>query len=83
MENVNVENMTQEELAARVAQLQAENDALKDRSISLSVSEKGCVMVKGLRRFPVALYAEEWETILEMKDKILQFINERPELPRR
>ena len=46
------------------------------KSISLKVSEKGCVSVNGLRRFPVSMYMDEWETILGAKDEILQFIKD-------
>jgi hypothetical protein len=31
---------------------------------SLKVSEKGCMSLCGLRRFPVSLYKSEWEVII-------------------
>lgn len=83
MSEVDVENMSADELAARVAELQAENEQLKTAQVTLEVSAKGCVMVKGLRRFPITLYAEEWETILNMKENILQFISDHPSLSRK
>jgi hypothetical protein len=57
-------------LAEQVAQLKAENEALKARNahrapgLSFKVSEKGGVSVYGLGRFPVTLYREQWERLL-------------------
>jgi len=59
--------------------LRAENEALKKRSekgLSLKVSQKGGVSVYGLGRFPVTLYKEQWEKLLDMSDDILAFIQE-------
>lgn len=42
--------------------------------LHLKVSPKGAVQLDGLRRFPVTLYADEWEAVLARKDKILAFI---------
>jgi len=78
----NVENVSVEELQARLAAAEAENNKLR-RVPDLGASEKGCVMVKNIRRFPISLYPQEWETIFEMKDDILQFIADHPELPRK
>jgi len=36
------------------------------RSYSLRVSEKGCMSLCGLRRFPVSLYKSEWEVIIAL-----------------
>jgi hypothetical protein len=47
---------------------------LKIKKLSLKVANKGGVQLDGLRRFPVTLYAEEWQAVLEMKDEILKFI---------
>lgn len=33
--------------------------------LSCKVSEKGAVMVIGLQRFPVTLYAEQWDKLLD------------------
>jgi len=38
--------------------------------MSLKVSEKGALSVYGLGRFPVTLYREQWEKLLEMSDQI-------------
>jgi hypothetical protein len=59
--------------------LRAENEALKKRGekgLSLKVSQKGGVSVYGLGRFPVTLYKEQWEKLLDMSDDIRAFIQE-------
>jgi len=42
--------------------------------LSLKVSPKGAVQLDGLRRFPITLYAAEWEVILDKADAIRKFI---------
>ena len=59
--------------------LRTENEALKKRSekgLSLKVSQKGGVSVYGLGRFPVTLYKEQWEKLLDISDDIRAFIQE-------
>jgi hypothetical protein len=51
-------NLTPEQMAARIAEL--EGRLAKGGSISFKVSEKGAVSVYGLGRFPVTLYLEQW-----------------------
>jgi len=68
-----------EGLQAEVAKLRAENEALKKRGekgLHLKVSQKGAVSVYGLGRFPVTLYKEQWERLLDMADEIRTFIRE-------
>lgn len=67
----------QEDMKAELERLRAENDALKkgaSRGLSLKVSEKGAVSVYGLGRFPVTLYKEQWNKLLEMAPEIRNFI---------
>ena len=67
------ENNLKEELE----RLRAENAALKktsSRGLPLKVSEKGALSVYGLGRFPVTLYKEQWNKILDMADDIRTFI---------
>ena len=74
--------MDEEDLAAKVARLQAENERLKNqrgRSVSLKVSEKGGVSVYGLGRFPVTLYKEQWTKLLDMAEEIRTFLKENDE----
>ncbi len=72
-------DMTPEQMEEELERLRAENEALKKRSekgLSLKVSQKGGVSVYGLGRFPVTLYKEQWEKLLDMSDDIRAFIQE-------
>ena len=72
-------DMTQEQMKEELERLRTENEALKKRSekgLSLKVSQKGGVSVYGLGRFPVTLYKEQWEKLLDMSDDIRAFIQE-------
>ena len=74
--------MSEEDLKAEVARLQAENEQLKSqrgRAVSLKVSEKGGVSVYGLGRFPVTLYKEQWTKLLDMAEEIRTFLKENDE----
>lgn len=64
-------------LAQENARLLAELEALKKAQAAkfkLKVSEKGALSVYGLQRFPVSLYREQWEAILENAEVIRDFI---------
>jgi hypothetical protein len=67
-----------EDLLAEIARLKAENETLKKPVsrgvISYKVSDKGAVSVYGLGRFPVTLYKEQWEKLLDRADELRQFI---------
>ncbi len=72
-------DMTSEQMKEELERLRTENEALKKRSekgLSLKVSQKGGVSVYGLGRFPVTLYKEQWEKLLDMSDDIRAFIQE-------
>jgi hypothetical protein len=73
----------------QVAQMQAELAALKAENLQLQtdkasftssnkltfkVGTKQNVSVYGLGRFPVTLYANQWQRLLEVKGDILNFI---------
>lgn len=68
------------EMRAEIERLRRENEALKQRGaprgVSLKVSQKGAVSLYGLGRFPVTLYKEQWERVLEMADEIRAFLRE-------
>jgi hypothetical protein len=71
--------MADEDLRAELERLKAENTALKNKTskgISIRVSEKGGVSVYGLGRFPVTLYKEQWNRLLDIADDIRAFIAE-------
>ena len=47
------------------------------RGLSCRVSQKGAVSIYGLQsRFPVTLYAEQWERLLDFGDVIREFIKD-------
>jgi hypothetical protein len=76
--------MNPEDLQAEIERLRAENEALKTTrpakgAISIKVSEKGAVSVYGLGRFPVTLYREQWERLLQSGEDIRKFIAENEE----
>lgn len=67
------------DLQAELERLRAENEALKARAskpLTLKVSAKGAVSVYGLGRFPVTLYKEQWERLLDMAADIRVFMDE-------
>lgn len=71
--------MTPEEMIAELNRLKAENESLKNstahvRPLSLKISEKGAVSLYGLGRFPVTLYKEQWQKVLNAADEIKAFI---------
>lgn len=71
--------MSDDDLKAELEKLRAENARLKQRGsrgVSMKVSEKGGVSIYGLGRFPVTLYKEQWEKLLDMADDIRGFIAE-------
>jgi hypothetical protein len=66
-----------EDMQNELEKLRAENQALKKtsaRGLSLKVSEKGGLSVYGLGRFPVTLYKEQWNKLLDMAEDIRTFI---------
>lgn len=68
---------TQDDMKAELDRLRAENQALKKTSakgLSMKVSEKGGLSVYGLGRFPVTLYKEQWNKLLDLADDIRTFI---------
>ena len=71
--------MADEAVLDELARLRAENEALKKKrntATSMKVSEKGAVSVYGLGRFPVTLYQEQWQKLLQMAEDIKTFIEE-------
>ena len=68
----------QAELLARLAELEAENAAIKAanvKSVSFKVGPSGGVSVYGLcRNYPVTLYVWEWEKLFEALPGLKAFI---------
>ncbi len=72
--------MSDEDVQSELERLRGENARLKGRpargGLSLKVSEKGALSVYGLGRFPVTLYKEQWQKLLEVADDIRDFLKE-------
>lgn len=73
--------MSNEDLQKEIERLKAENEKLKSdkkksHDIYFKVSQKGAVSAYGLGRFPVTLYKEQWQRLLDKKEDILEFIVE-------
>ena len=73
--------MSDEDLRAELEKLKAENAKLKKsggakKDITFKVSQKGAVSVYGMGRFPVTLYKEQWNRLLEKKEELLEFIKD-------
>ncbi len=72
-------DMTSEQMKEELERLRTETEALKkssEKGLSLKVSPKGGVSVYGLGRFPVTLYKEQWEKLLDISNDIRAFIQE-------
>ena len=67
--------MNMEDAQARIAELEAELKQSKTKQIQLKVSEKGCVQINGIRKFPFTFYQDEIKIILNMSEEIENFIN--------
>ncbi|MBP1687500.1 MAG: hypothetical protein H6Q33_3643 [Deltaproteobacteria bacterium] len=69
--------MSEENLQVELERLRKENAALKGSrgaGVTFRVSEKGAVSVYGLGRFPVTLYQEQWDKLLNAADALRAFI---------
>ena len=72
--------MPDDDMKAEIERLSRENAALKAQArakpghLTMKVSEKGAVSVYGLGRFPVTLYQEQWNKLLDYADDIRSFI---------
>jgi len=65
---------TYEELKAKLAELEKQVGGRKRGALEFRVSEKGGVSVYGLGRFPVTLYYEQWNRLLEQADQLREFL---------
>lgn len=66
---------TYEELKARLAELEKQGPK-RGGSLEFRVSEKGGVSVYGLGRFPVTLYYEQWIRLLDVAERLREFLEE-------
>ena len=47
---------------------------MNKKKVEMKVSQKGCVQINGLRKFPFTFYKSEIQKILSMKEEIEEFI---------
>ena len=73
---MNVSEMTREQLEALVKKQEQD----KKKKVNIVVSQKKCVQINGMRKFPITFYKNEWEQIFAMKDEIEQFIKDNDDL---
>ena len=67
---------TYEELKAKLAELEKQQGTRRTGALEFRVGEKGGVSVYGLGRFPVTLYYEQWNRLLDASDKLREFLEE-------
>lgn len=67
---------TYEELKAKLAELEKQQGSKRSGSLEFRVGEKGGVSVYGLGRFPVTLYYEQWNRLLDASDRLKEFLEQ-------
>ena len=67
---------TYEELKTRLAELEKQQGTRRTGSLEFRVGEKGGVSVYGLGRFPVTLYYEQWNRLLDASEKLREFLED-------
>lgn len=70
----NGQQLTYEELLAKVNQLEKDKANKTAKGTSLRISEKGALSVYGLGRFPVTLYLGQMERFIALVPEIQAFI---------
>lgn len=69
---------TKAEMQAEIEEMKAKLAAAQKASksgLTMKVSQKGAVSLYGMSRFPVTLYRNQWEKVLDMADDIRAFID--------
>ncbi len=66
----------EEQLKARIAQLEQQLAGRRTGDLQFKVSEKGAVSVYGLGRFPVTLYYEQWKRLLDAAPRLQEFLDD-------
>lgn len=78
------DNQVLEAMRAELEQLKAENNKLKNKAVGgIKIGPKGTVNLYGLGRFPISLYAQQWESLFERIDDVKAFIVAHPDLSRK
>jgi hypothetical protein len=65
---------SKEDLIARIAELEKQVGAKKSADLDFRVGAKGGVSVYGLGRFPVTLYYEQWNKLLDAAEDLRAFL---------
>ena len=65
---------TQDELLARIAELEKQVGTKRTGKLEFRVGEKGGISVYGLGRFPVTLYYEQWIKLLDAAQDLRTFM---------
>ena len=73
------DKLNKTELAQVMAEMKRENDELRAQraqgpSLSFKVSEKGAVSIYGLGRFPVTLYATQFDKLAANWASVVEFV---------
>jgi len=58
----------------QIEELQAKLAVSEGKALAFKVTEKGAISVYGLQRFPVTLYAGQWERLSAEMGKLDEFI---------
>lgn len=70
-------DMTQDQAAKRIAELEGQLAAAKAAAkgkLTLKVSKAGAVSVYGMGKWPVTLYSQQWERLMDAAEQIRAFI---------
>jgi hypothetical protein len=65
---------TKEDLMARIAELEKKLGSKPSGKLDFKVGDKGGVSVYGLGRFPVTLYYEQWNKLLDAAEDLRAFL---------
>ena len=57
--------LSKAELEADRAQAKEDKSTNGKKRLTLSLTSKGCVAIKGIRKFPVAFYKDEWDLLIK------------------
>jgi len=66
--------LTKEDLMARIAELEKKLVSKESGKLEFKVGDKGGVSVYGLGRFPVTLYYEQWNKLLDAAHDLRAFL---------
>ena len=67
---------TYDELKAKLATLEKQSESKRSGRLEFRVGEKGGVSVYGLGRFPVTLYYEQWNRLLDASAELKSFLED-------